>query len=148
MTSTALAMLFIDLDGFKQINDQLGHQVGDQVLIEASRRLRDGLRSGETVGRLGGDEFVVLVEAIVHPGIPIEIADRLLRSLQSTDRRPRVESTGSRRASGSRCGHRRCDDVEELMLSADQAMYTAKRSGRGRWALAHQEFEATSDAVL
>ncbi len=136
---TVISLLYIDLDGFKQINDRLGHQTGDQVLIEASRRLRDGLRKGETVGRLGGDEFVVLVEGVSHPGIPIEIADRVLRSL--LEPMPGID-VGSLSASiGIAMRSPQVDDIEQLMLSADEAMYTAKRNGRGRWALAQAEFE-------
>jgi diguanylate cyclase (GGDEF)-like protein/PAS domain S-box-containing protein len=139
-----LAILFIDLDGFKQINDQLGHQIGDQVLIEASTRLRDGLRAGETVGRLGGDEFIVLVEPMLHPGVPIEIADRLLASLG----RPiaGLESIDGLSASiGIAVRAPQRDDIEELLLLADEAMYTAKRSGHGQWALATPELQVSSN---
>jgi diguanylate cyclase (GGDEF)-like protein/PAS domain S-box-containing protein len=143
---SSIALLYIDLDGFKGINDRLGHQVGDQVLIEASRRLRDGLRSGETVGRLGGDEFIVLVESVNHPGIPIEIADRLLRTLVAPMADvPDVDGLSASIGIAMRAPQ--VDDIEELMLSADQAMYTAKRSGRGRWAMAHDDLETAGDPV-
>ncbi len=141
--NSEIAILFIDLDGFKQINDNLGHQIGDQVLIEASGRLRDGLRGGETIGRLGGDEFIVLVEAVRQPGVPIEIADRLLDALRKPI--PGLESVEGLSASiGIAVRPPQRDDIEELLLLADEAMYTAKRSGHGGWALATPELQVSS----
>jgi diguanylate cyclase (GGDEF)-like protein len=135
---SVVALLYIDLDQFKQINDALGHPIGDQVLVEVSARLREASRSGETVGRLGGDEFVVLVEAVTGPGALIEIAERMLSSL----RRPvaGLDATFGVSASiGIAMAETRLDDIEELMLQADEAMYAAKRGGRDRWALAAPE---------
>ncbi len=135
---STFALLYLDLDGFKEINDHWGHQFGDRVLVEVSGRLRDGLRGGEVVGRLGGDEFVVLVESVGHPGIPIEIADRLLAML--ADRIGGVEDVGGVSASiGIATCAARALDAEGLMSAADGAMYEAKRGGRGRWALAAPE---------
>jgi diguanylate cyclase (GGDEF)-like protein len=125
------AVMFVDLDRFKDINDSAGHSVGDEVLIVVARRLTDATRPADTVGRLGGDEFVVLGERITG-GLPEaeELAHRLQKSLSDPIMvRDRTFSiTASIGVSLAVPG----DDPERLLAQADGAMYAAKRHGRAR----------------
>jgi len=121
---TSIAVLFIDLDDFKVVNDSLGHGAGDKLLVELAARLRDAMRPSDTIARFGGDEFVVLVNGIVDT-IPLaEIVNRLRDSiiapfhLAGTIVRIGV-SIGS--AIGE---HHR--DADEILLNADAAMYRVK----------------------
>ena len=77
-----LGVMFLDLDGFKPINDTLGHDVGDQLLVALARRLEDGLRGSDTAARFGGDEFVVLCEDVADEQHVIAIAERLQRAIE------------------------------------------------------------------
>jgi diguanylate cyclase len=124
-----LAVMIIDLNGFKGVNDTLGHQSGDELLVEASRRLRDVLREGDTVARLGGDEFAVLLPTIPDLNTPREIAERLCGTL----RRNFTLRAGKAAVSGSVGVVIGNGDTEaqELLRHADAAMYRAKTSGRG-----------------
>ena len=126
-----LALLFVDLDNFKDINDTYGHDAGDEVLVEAAKRLRSGIREGDIVARLGGDEFAVLMAGIPEDGraAVVEIAERLRQSMKIS---PKV-SKGALSTSacigiafypGAATSH------TDLLQSADQAMYDAKRGGR------------------
>jgi diguanylate cyclase (GGDEF)-like protein len=127
-----LALCFIDLDGFKRINDDHGHEAGDYLLIEVARRLQAGVRQHDTVARLGGDEFVLLLPELEH-GPEIEaVLGRLLRSVTEP------VLYGTRRLQvGMSIGialhpdHAR--DCDSLIEKADQAMYLAKRGGKNRW---------------
>jgi diguanylate cyclase (GGDEF)-like protein len=124
------AALFIDLDGFKEVNDALGHRVGDQVLIEASRRIRGELRAGDFVARLGGDEFVALMWNIEAPELAAEVSERVILALgKPLDNvhalRPLAASIGIAMA---RPGQ---DTPDDVIHRADGAMYLAKRSGKG-----------------
>jgi len=123
------AVLFLDLDGFKTINDSLGHLVGDQLLIEIARRLVQVVRSEDTVARLGGDEFTVLLEDISDNSDPIRVADRVHKILK----RPfdlggnEFFPTTSIGIALSSSGYER---PEDLLRDADTAMYRAKTSGK------------------
>jgi diguanylate cyclase (GGDEF)-like protein len=124
-----LAVLFVDLDRFKQINDQFGHSVGDDVLIAVAQRLQHVLGSTDMVARLGGDEFVVLINGPrstgATPGIASRIKDALDDVLLVNERRMTVgASIGISQfpADGTSAG--------ELLLNADAAMYAAKSDGR------------------
>jgi diguanylate cyclase (GGDEF)-like protein/PAS domain S-box-containing protein len=126
-----LALLLVDLDGFKQINDNFGHDVGDQLLLQVAARFEDVTRPSDTVARFGGDEFAVLVEG--GEQYAIALADRLLRrlSLPATvaDRTLAFgASIGIVVDSGDGEAGR-----EELIRRADIAMYAAKKAGRGRY---------------
>lgn len=127
-TGLAFTILFIDLDRFKQINDTLGHEVGDQVLIETGRRLNSSVREVDTVARLGGDEFVVLAPTLSGRQHIGQVCDKMLAALT------RPIETGSHvlHISGSiGCaeypGHG--DDEITLLRHADRAMYEAKAAG-------------------
>ena len=126
-------MLYIDLDGFKQINDTFGHDAGDRVLIEAGRRLRTCLTDGETLARLGGDEFAVLVDA-VSGNRAIELAECILSTIGEP-----IEGlpNDARVVASIGIALRSSDGIEisTLMQDADAAMYAAKRNGRARWEL-------------
>jgi len=134
-----VGLLYIDLDGFKQINDTFGHDAGDRVLVEAGHRLRDCLGSGETVARLGGDEFAVLVDA-VHDDRHVELAESILDSLgRPIDGLPNDVRVGA----SIGIALRSTDGIEisTLMQDADAAMYTAKRKGRARWEINERVIE-------
>ncbi|WP_235498055.1 sensor domain-containing diguanylate cyclase [Frankia sp. R43] len=122
--------LFVDLDGFKRINDTLGHQAGDDLLCKVAERLRRSVRPGDMVARLSGDEFGVLCRNVTSSGAVEAIADRIVRSLDLTMGRRRISVTASVGIAMTGAG---IADAEQLVRAADTAMYTAKRQGRGRW---------------
>lgn len=127
-----MAVLFLDLDNFKKINDSHGHQVGDRVLRMASRRLPRCLRDVDSIGRLGGDEFVVCLPGLSAADDATLVADKMLRAL----RRPFVVNRQRLHVSGSiGIGVYPGDgaDTESLMRAADLAMYDAKASGRSNY---------------
>jgi len=129
-----LALLFIDLDGFKPVNDRLGHGAGDQVLRVTAERLSGCLRGSDLVARIGGDEFTVLLEGIGSPADAERIAGKLIRALSAEI------TLGSERVSvGASIGialyPRDADDARSLVKAADDALYRAKHAGRGRYAV-------------
>jgi diguanylate cyclase (GGDEF)-like protein len=127
-TGGQVGVLFLDLDGFKTVNDRLGHAAGDELLVGIARRLRLGIRPGDTVGRLAGDEFVVLCD-----GISREQADRLAERLDVALRRPFPTELGEVQV-GASIGVTIAasgQDPEEVLREADAAMYRVKRSGGG-----------------
>jgi diguanylate cyclase (GGDEF)-like protein/PAS domain S-box-containing protein len=129
-----VAMLFIDLDGFKQINDTLGHRVGDALLCIAAQRLRDNVRTSDTVSRHGGDEFVCLLAELTSTDAAINIAETILNQLRApaVAEGQALEMTAS---IGISIYPDHGADLNELMSRADAAMYEAKRSGRNRYAM-------------
>ena len=124
-----LAVLFIDLDRFKVINDTLGHDVGDAVLRELAQRLTDSLRASDTVARLGGDEFVVLLEELSDPLYVTAVAQKLLGAIAQ----PMVLAGHEYHVTASLGASTYPDDsadAQALLKNADIAMYRAKESGR------------------
>lgn len=124
-----LALLFIDLDHFKTVNDSLGHGVGDELLREAARRMQRVLRESDLIARLGGDEFVVLLEGPAGPGDSTQVARKLLASLTEP-----FELAGQSlylsASIGIGCYPEDATSGAELLRCADIAMYQAKREGR------------------
>ncbi len=128
------ALLFLDLDRFKIVNDSLGHLVGDQLLIVVADILRSFVRKGDIAARLGGDEFVILLEEIRDVSDAIHVAERVVHSLQAPLRiGDRDVVTGT--SIGIVLGTPDRQSTEAVLRDADLAMYRAKRSGRGRYAL-------------
>jgi diguanylate cyclase (GGDEF)-like protein len=126
--------LFIDVDGFKHVNDSLGHAAGDQLLKVTGERLQCALRNQDTVGRLGGDEFVVLVESDADEAALNLLADRLTASLREPVELGNAGKTFSVTAStGVAVG--RYESPDALLRDADLALYAAKAAGRDRYAL-------------
>lgn len=128
----SIAVLFLDLDRFKHINDSLGHSVGDQLLAAFARSLQEQVRQGDTVARLGGDEFTLLLEDITNPQEAAMVARRILNTLQNPIAVANHEvfvmaSIGITFADNST---RTPDDV---INNADAALYRAKETGRGRY---------------
>jgi diguanylate cyclase (GGDEF)-like protein/PAS domain S-box-containing protein len=133
-TGVQLAVMFIDLDDFKTVNDSLGHQAGDAVLVEVAHRLEQAVRPEDTVARFGGDEFAILLDEVASSDEAAMIADRVLRALE----RP-VALEGKDvypRASIGICmsdEDLRAQDAEEFLRNADLAMYMAKRDSKGSY---------------
>ena len=132
--NSPLAVCFLDLDRFKVINDSLGHDVGDRVLISVARRLGACLREEDTLARLGGDEFAVLLPEVSGPSGSASVADKLLRALAAPQLIDGHELTVSA-SIGIALFPENGSDVRSLLRSADAAMYSAKARGRGRAAL-------------
>jgi diguanylate cyclase (GGDEF)-like protein/PAS domain S-box-containing protein len=125
------AVLFVDLDGFKQVNDAYGHAAGDEVLRSTARVLKECVTEADTVARLGGDEFAVLLT-----GVAIEL-DATAVAAQVTERLAALDGPGERAAVRASIGIAMCEpgrsDARELLHRADQAMYDAKRLGNHGW---------------
>lgn len=132
-TGTQLALLFVDLNNFKQINDTLGHMVGDQVLRLAARRLATAVRESDTVSRHGGDEFLILLTDVSHSTDVVQIATKLISAL---GRPARVADHVLRLTAsiGISVFPRDGEDADTLIQRADAAMYRAKRDGDGGFA--------------
>ena len=132
------AVLFLDLDHFKLLNDRFGHTSGDEVLQALAERLRLAIRPGDTAARLGGDEFAILLEDVDGPEEAMSVATRLEESLSGPVAvgwgAPRIAASIGVALSGTGG-----DSADDLLRNADIAMYAAKASGRGRIRLFHPE---------
>ncbi len=126
----SFALLYIDLDNFKTINDTKGHAIGDQILAEAALRLQQSIRGSDTVARVGGDEFVVLLENIADKAKVLAMAETLVRTLDKP-----FAVNGEEVVFGCSIGIAIYPDsgtsTDELLAEADKAMYKAKHKGRG-----------------
>jgi len=129
---TGLALLFLDLDGFKAINDTRGHAAGDALLVGAANHLKNALREGDTVARLGGDEFTVLLPGIATQSVAVSVVEKILEALE----RP-VHYEGELLRVSASIGvalyPRDASSAADLLQRADDAMYQAKSSGGHRW---------------
>ena len=137
-----LALLYIDLDGFKAANDRYGHEAGDRLLRDAARQLRDGLRQNDLIARVGGDEFVAVLPACASASDALNIATALrarlalLQSLGSDT--PQIDASV-----GVACFPADGNDADALLRHADAAMYVAKAKKR----LANSAADRTSDPI-
>jgi diguanylate cyclase (GGDEF)-like protein/PAS domain S-box-containing protein len=131
-----LALLFVDLDRFKQVNDTHGHEAGDELLILAARRLKSSVRAGDQVARFGGDEFVVICEDVASRDEALQIAGRIRESLARKYRLSSGESLVH--ASVGIAIDDGQETVDDLLRDADMAAYRAKELGRNRVELAHR----------
>jgi diguanylate cyclase (GGDEF)-like protein/PAS domain S-box-containing protein len=130
-TGAIVALLFVDLDDFKVVNDTLGHEVGDQVLAAVGHRLTAALRVGDTAARLGGDEFAVLIENAHDLSAVEQIADRVVRTLAEP-----VDVDGNLVTTSASVGVATTIDADggtDMLRQADLALYVAKGAGKGRW---------------
>jgi diguanylate cyclase (GGDEF)-like protein len=128
---TTLAVCYLDLDGFKPVNDTLGHQAGDALLIEIARRLRSAIRGGDTIARIGGDEFVLLLVGLEPTDEYKKALERILVQIGEP------VQIGSHSAAvsasiGITLYPTDNSDPDLLLRHADQAMYQAKQAGRNR----------------
>ena len=134
------AILFIDLDRFKPINDSLGHQAGDQLLIEVGRRLLECVRRADTVARLGGDEFITILEDLERVNEAQICAERILRRLEEPfllgDQKVYISCS-----IGVSVLDRTYDDPEDVLRDADIAMYQAKIKGKSRVVMFHRSMQ-------
>ncbi len=131
-----VALLYIDLDHFKPVNDTYGHEAGDEVLCEVSRRLESGVRESDTIARFGGDEFIVLLQNIQKTND----AERMARMITRDLSKPFPLKQGVTCTIGSSIGISIYPndglDAETLLLQADNAMYKVKQDGRSGYQLA------------
>jgi diguanylate cyclase (GGDEF)-like protein len=136
-----IALLVLDLDDFKAVNDALGHQAGDELLRAVADRLRSVVRGSDTVARYGGDEFAVVLRPCPSAEVATRMADRLLGSLEAPIAMDRGEVT-VRVSIGIALSARTGADAEHLLRDADLALYRAKSAGKDRWALLDPEASA------
>jgi diguanylate cyclase (GGDEF)-like protein/PAS domain S-box-containing protein len=136
-----MAVLLLDLDGFKTVNDSLGHSTGDEILVAVAERIRTCLRPGETAARLGGDEFAVLLPEVAGVKDATDAATRLLATFQSpfsvAGKEIVVQASVGIASPGAGAV-----DSGELVRDADAAMYAAKAAGRGGYAVFEREMHA------
>jgi diguanylate cyclase (GGDEF)-like protein/PAS domain S-box-containing protein len=136
---TLVGILFLDLDGFKLINDAHGHRAGDELLIALGGRLRSVVRPSDMVGRLSEDEFVIVCEDIDEPEEISIVADRIIQDLNNP-----FDLTVGRIFQSVSIGISFCrpgEDPEQILAKADSAMYLAKKAGRSNW----KQFDSTMD---
>ncbi|MEP7075469.1 MAG: EAL domain-containing protein, partial [Acidobacteriota bacterium] len=140
-TEELYAVLFLDIDRFKNVNDSLGHAMGDQLLINVGRRLELCVRPNDIVSRFGGDEFAVLLQGLKSENAAVSVAERIRRELALPFDLAghEVFSGGSIGMALSTCGYK---ESEEIIRDADTAMYRAKEQGNGRFEIFDREMHA------
>ncbi|MFQ3548462.1 MAG: EAL domain-containing protein [Armatimonadota bacterium] len=138
-----IGVMFLDLDKFKEINDTMGHNVGDSLLMETSSRLTKHLRDVDTISRMGGDEFTVILSGITHPDDAVNVANRVLEVLKKPFflEGHEISITTS---IGISLYPQDGEDVETLVKNADIAMYKAKEAGRNTFRLYNEEMNTSA----
>ena len=139
-----LAVAMIDLDGFKQLNDQYGREVGDQLLVTLAGRMRSSLRSSDTIGRLGGDEFAIILTDLARADSAGELLKELLRLIAKPVQVEQHQLELSASIGYTLFPQRGDIDAEQLLRQADQAMYRAKLAGKNRV----HEFNLAEDSAV
>ena len=142
-----IALLFIDLDKFKEVNDTLGHNMGDILLVEAARRIGDCVRETDTVARLGGDEFTVILAELDGTGNIERVTENILQKLAEPFRLGDEVAYVSA-SIGITLYPNDATEVDDLLKNADQAMYTAKNKGRNRFSYFTQSMQQTAQTRL
>lgn len=127
------AVLLVDIDNFKQLNDREGHLVGDQVLVKLSQRLTETVRMTDTVARYGGDEFVIVLEEVFSEELARQIAMKLVTVAAEPILMPSGKSIAATVSIGMAIFPREGENAEALLREADTAMFGAKAAGRNRW---------------
>ena len=141
------ALLYLDVDRFKQVNDSLGHAAGDEVLREVARRLQGCVREPDVVARLSGDEFAVLLEDVEVPGTAVKVAQRIHAALE-VPLRVHHREVATTASIGIAVGDARYATADEILRDADVALYRAKAAGRSRFELFDEAMQkATSEAL-
>jgi diguanylate cyclase (GGDEF)-like protein len=136
------AALYVDLDEFKNVNDSLGHEAGDMLLVAVSARLASTLRDADTIGRMGGDEFIVLIDGATTGAPPELVADRLLEVMRRPFELPGASMPLVVNASiGIAIGDRL--NPGDLLRDADVALYEAKAAGKSRYAVFHPDMQSS-----
>jgi diguanylate cyclase (GGDEF)-like protein len=139
---TAGAALFVDLDEFKNVNDSLGHEAGDMLLVAVAARLASTLRDADTIGRMGGDEFIVLIDGATTGAPPELVADRLLEVMRRPFELPGATMPLIVNASiGIAIGDRL--NPGDLLRDADVALYEAKAAGKNRYKVFHPDMQSS-----
>lgn len=145
--SLHVAIMFIDLDRFKNVNDTLGHDIGDKLLVEVANRLQSLLREGDSVCRLGGDEFAVLLTDLASESDIVRMAERIMNSCANF-----YEIDGKTLTVTPSIGISRCPldgvDVQVLLKKADTAMYKAKKAGRNAYRFYLAEDDSKANELL
>lgn len=140
------ALLFLDLDRFKYINDSMGHSVGDKLLQSVAQRLQVCVREGDTVSRIGGDEFIVLLREIDEQGV-VQVADKLLKTL-ATPFNLNGQEISTYASVGIALYPDHATDIDVLMKNADAAMYCAKENGRNNYKFFTPEMNFRANQVF
>lgn len=144
-----VALLFIDLDRFKDVNDTLGHHQGDDLLKQVAKRISNCVRQSDVVARLGGDEFTVILKQVSNAQSPERVASDIIRTLSSSYTLDDNEVNYISASVGISLYPNDAQDVQSLLKNADQAMYTAKRQGRNRYQFfTPQMEEETRERIL
>lgn len=142
-----LALLFLDLDGFKAVNDSLGHAMGDELLCHVAERLKAAVSQTDIVARQGGDEFVILLDSISKPEDAAYVAARIQQTLQ-VPLRLGAQTVFTTASIGISCFPGDSQDLTTLLRNADMAMYRAKRQGHGRYVFYQPEMDANAHWLL
>lgn len=141
------AVLFVDVDGLKGVNDTFGHERGDELLVEVSERLKRSIRVGDLAGRLGGDEFVVILDDISDESDALRVADRIERELE-VPWEAGERSLALSASIGIALARADYQNPEQVLRDADQAMYVAKKTGKGRSVIFDRDAHREACAVL